>query len=170
MTACPCAQELAARSRGRLAADGFTDDEIERVLVAVPVATHNQRGIGRFTSAGPGRRTRRRRPRLPRIVEQSMARDLRADEGSDEVEVVEGPSQSALRRGLREMVRRVPTPTRSSAPAAPSSPARRTRDDPPPLGVAERSGLLSEIVAELERRAFPPPHDRARMVGGSCST
>ena len=47
MTACPCAQELlAGRARERLAADGFDDDEIERVLEAVPVATHNQRGIG----------------------------------------------------------------------------------------------------------------------------
>ena len=47
MTACPCAQELvAARATERLAADGFTDDEIERVLEHVPVATHNQRGLG----------------------------------------------------------------------------------------------------------------------------
>ena len=34
------------RSRERLAADGFTDDEIERIFDAVPVATHNQRGLG----------------------------------------------------------------------------------------------------------------------------
>src|SRR5256714_3267304 len=47
MTACPCAQELVAgRSRERLVADGFTDDEIERIFDAVPVATHNQRGLG----------------------------------------------------------------------------------------------------------------------------
>src|SRR3954451_6283148 len=36
MTACPCAQEMiTGRSRERLAADGFTDDEIERVFAAV---------------------------------------------------------------------------------------------------------------------------------------
>ena len=47
MTACPCAQEMTAdRSRERLAADGFTSHEIERILEHVPVATHNQRGIG----------------------------------------------------------------------------------------------------------------------------
>jgi GTP cyclohydrolase IV len=47
MTACPCAQELVAgASRERLVADGFTDDEIERIFDAVPVATHNQRGLG----------------------------------------------------------------------------------------------------------------------------
>jgi GTP cyclohydrolase-4 len=47
MTACPCAQQLVAgRSRERLSADGFTDDEIGRIFDAVPVATHNQRGLG----------------------------------------------------------------------------------------------------------------------------
>jgi len=47
MTACPCAQELvAANARERLASGGFAADEIERILEAVPVATHNQRGLG----------------------------------------------------------------------------------------------------------------------------
>src|SRR5688500_11714590 len=47
MTACPCAQGLVeSRSRERLAAAGFDDDDIERALEAIPVATHNQRGIG----------------------------------------------------------------------------------------------------------------------------
>ena len=47
MTACPCAQEMVSESaRERLREDGFTDDEIARVFKAVPVATHNQRGIG----------------------------------------------------------------------------------------------------------------------------
>ena len=47
MTACPCAQSLVeGHARERLLADGFDDDEIERVLEHVPVATHNQRGLG----------------------------------------------------------------------------------------------------------------------------
>jgi GTP cyclohydrolase-4 len=47
MTACPCAQELVASgARERLEADGFSESEIERILNAVPVATHNQRGLG----------------------------------------------------------------------------------------------------------------------------
>jgi GTP cyclohydrolase IV len=47
MTACPCAQELVAdRARERLADDGFTEEDIDRVLEHVPVATHNQRGLG----------------------------------------------------------------------------------------------------------------------------
>jgi GTP cyclohydrolase I/GTP cyclohydrolase-4 len=47
ITACPCAQELVASSaRERLEAEGYAPEEIERILDAVPVATHNQRGLG----------------------------------------------------------------------------------------------------------------------------
>jgi len=47
MTACPCAQQLVAGSaRSRLEDEGFDAEEIERILEAVPVATHNQRGLG----------------------------------------------------------------------------------------------------------------------------
>jgi GTP cyclohydrolase IV len=34
------------RSRERLAADGFSDDRIAAIFEAVPLATHNQRGLG----------------------------------------------------------------------------------------------------------------------------
>lgn len=47
MTACPCAQELvAASARVKLAEEGFDESDIERIIEAVPVATHNQRGLG----------------------------------------------------------------------------------------------------------------------------
>jgi GTP cyclohydrolase-4 len=47
MTACPCAQELlAGHARERLDGEGFSGADIDRILEAVPVATHNQRGLG----------------------------------------------------------------------------------------------------------------------------
>jgi GTP cyclohydrolase I/GTP cyclohydrolase-4 len=47
MTACPCAQQLVeASARERLESEGFAPEEVERILAAVPVATHNQRGLG----------------------------------------------------------------------------------------------------------------------------
>ncbi|HLY47822.1 MAG TPA: GTP cyclohydrolase MptA [Solirubrobacteraceae bacterium] len=47
ITACPCAQALVAgNARERLREQGFDAMEIERILEAVPVATHNQRGLG----------------------------------------------------------------------------------------------------------------------------
>jgi GTP cyclohydrolase-4 len=45
ITACPCAQELVkAKSLESLLAMGYRREEAERILDAVPVATHNQRG------------------------------------------------------------------------------------------------------------------------------
>jgi GTP cyclohydrolase I/GTP cyclohydrolase-4 len=47
LTACPCAQEMVgSAARRRLQDEGFSDDEIDRVFDAVPIATHNQRGLG----------------------------------------------------------------------------------------------------------------------------
>jgi GTP cyclohydrolase IV len=47
MTACPCAQELVAGdARKNLEAQGFDEDDIEKILESVPIATHNQRGLG----------------------------------------------------------------------------------------------------------------------------
>ncbi len=47
MTACPCAQELvAANAREQLTTHGYGANDIDRILEIVPVATHNQRGLG----------------------------------------------------------------------------------------------------------------------------
>jgi GTP cyclohydrolase-4 len=47
ITACPCAQQLVAgHARERLEQQGFAEHEIDRILEAVPIATHNQRGLG----------------------------------------------------------------------------------------------------------------------------
>src|SRR5436189_809665 len=89
MTACPCAQQLVAgRSRERLVADGFTDDEIERIFDAVPVATHNQRGLGTLYIGCPEAcDTEIEAAVLLDIVENSMSSEIyelmkRSDEGA----------------------------------------------------------------------------------------
>lgn len=47
ITACPCAQAMVSdQSRDRLLGEGFAEEQIDRILAAIPVATHNQRGIG----------------------------------------------------------------------------------------------------------------------------
>ncbi|HEX4012006.1 MAG TPA: GTP cyclohydrolase MptA [Solirubrobacteraceae bacterium] len=88
MTACPCAQELvAAGARERLHEDGFSADEIERILEAVPVATHNQRGLGTLYIGCPEQCVEEiDAGTLVRIVEQSMSSEIyelmkRSDEG-----------------------------------------------------------------------------------------
>ena len=92
MTACPCAQELVAGgARERLADDGFGPEEIERILDRVPVATHNQRGIGSLYIGRPeGSEVAVDARDLLHIVEQSMSSEIyELMKRSDERAVVE---------------------------------------------------------------------------------
>src|SRR5215216_2956589 len=92
MTACPCAQELVMeRSQERLRDDGFTDHEIARVFEAVPVATHNQRGIGtRHIGCPESCAEALDAETLLHIVEAAMSSEIyELMKRSDEVEVVE---------------------------------------------------------------------------------
>jgi GTP cyclohydrolase I/GTP cyclohydrolase-4 len=89
MTACPCAQTLVQeRSRERLLADGFSEPEIERIFEAVPVATHNQRGLGTLHIGCPEDcDTDIDAQLLLEIVENSMSSEIyelmkRSDEGA----------------------------------------------------------------------------------------
>jgi len=78
MTACPCAQQLvAAASRARLLEQGFGEAEIERIIEAVPVATHNQRGLGTLHIGVPEGVTLEIEARtLLEIVEDSMSSEI----------------------------------------------------------------------------------------------
>jgi GTP cyclohydrolase IV len=92
MTACPCAQELVMeRSQESLREGGFTDDEIALVFEAVPVATHNQRGIGTLHVGCPEESTEALEAEtLLEIVESAMSSEIyELMKRSDEVEVVE---------------------------------------------------------------------------------
>ena len=89
MTACPCAQTLVqASSRERLLAEGFGEHEIERIFEAVPVATHNQRGLGTlYVGCSEGCDTDIDARRLLAIAEDSMSSEIyelmkRSDEGA----------------------------------------------------------------------------------------
>jgi GTP cyclohydrolase IV len=156
MTACPCAQDLVAgRARERLEADGFTDNEIARVLRHVPVATHNQRGIGSLhIGRAEGSSTDIDARDLLHIVEQSMSSEIyELMKRSDEVAVVEKAHRNPrfVEDCVREMVRRV-------ADAYPELRgggfvlARQENLETIHRHsvVAERSGVLSEILAEIE--------------------
>jgi GTP cyclohydrolase I/GTP cyclohydrolase-4 len=156
MTACPCAQELVAgRSRERLEAEGFTDDEIERVFASVPVATHNQRGIGQLHIGCPEGNSEDIDARdLLHIVESSMSSEIyELMKRSDEAEVVEKAHLHPrfVEDVVREMVRRVA----DAYPQMDDGGFIHARQENLETihrhsVVAERSGELAEILAELE--------------------
>jgi GTP cyclohydrolase-4 len=92
MTACPCAQTLVqTRSHERLRAEGFDESEIERIFDAVPVATHNQRGLGTLHIGCPEDcDTDIDAQVLLEIVEDSMSSEIyELMKRSDEAAVVE---------------------------------------------------------------------------------
>jgi GTP cyclohydrolase-4 len=164
MTACPCAQELVAdRSRERLVNEGFTDDEIERVLRSVPVATHNQRGIGSLHLGQPeGTDLDVDARDLLHIVEASMSSEIyELMKRSDEVEVVEKAHRNPrfVEDVVREMVRRVAAAYPQLEQGGFVLARQENLETIHRHSVfAERSGLLSEIATELESGEHSPHH------------
>jgi GTP cyclohydrolase-4 len=156
MTACPCAQELiAARARERLLDDEFSEEQIERIFAHVPVATHNQRGLGTLhigcledcdaeidASA------------LLAIVEGSMSSEIyELMKRSDEVEVVEKAHrrprfvEDCVREMVAGVVQRFPELGGASFISARQENLETIHQH---NVVAERHGLLAELRAELD--------------------
>ena len=176
MTACPCAQELVSgRSRQRLAAEGFTDDEIERVLKSVPVATHNQRGIGSLHLGRPeGVELDVDARDLLHIVEQSMSSEIyELMKRSDEVAVVEKAHLNPrfVEDCVREMVRRVAEAYPQLREGGFLLARQENLETIHRHSVfAERSGLLTEILAELQSGQHSPHHMTEReWLEAPCS-
>jgi GTP cyclohydrolase-4 len=155
MTACPCAQELIAdRARERLGEEGFDTDEINRILEAVPVATHNQRGLGTLYVGCPEECDEDiDASTLLAIVEQSMSSEIyELMKRSDEAHVVEKAHRRPrfVEDCVREMIRGVTDGLAQLDDAAFVS-ARQVNLETIHQHnvVAERFGTLGEIRSEL---------------------
>jgi GTP cyclohydrolase IV len=155
MTACPCAQELvAARSRERLLAQGFEDEQIEAVLASVPVATHNQRGLATLlvgcVEECPGEIDA---STLLAIAEASMSSEIyELMKRSDEVEVVEKAHRRP--RFVEDCVREMVAGVVAAFPQLPGANFVSARQENLETihqhnVVAERHGLLSQLREEV---------------------
>ena len=155
MTACPCAQELLeGRARERLADDGFGEDEIERIFASVPVATHNQRGIGRLQVGCPeGCEENLEAETLLHIVESSMSSEIyELMKRPDEAEVVEKAHRNPrfVEDCVREMVRRAVDEFAGFGEDAFILARQENLETIHKHSVvAERHGLIGELQAEL---------------------
>jgi GTP cyclohydrolase IV len=164
MTACPCAQEMvAARSRERLEAEGFDEDEVERVMRSVPVATHNQRGIGRLHVGCPeGCDVTIEAASLLRIVERSMSSEIyELMKRPDEVEVVERAHMHPrfVEDCVREMVRMTAEEFGGLGDGAFVQARQENLETIHRHNVvAERHGLLGELSRELETQERAARH------------
>ncbi len=168
ITACPCAQELVAgAARTRLEDVGFDDEEIEKILDAVPVATHNQRGLGTLQigctelcddeiDAGA----------LLQIVEHAMSSEIyELMKRSDEAHVVEKAHRRP--RFVEDCVREMISGTIEAFPQlndAAFVEARQVNLETIHQHdvVAERFGTLGEIREELNHGIAPALHTTRR--------
>jgi GTP cyclohydrolase-4 len=169
MTACPCAQQLIeAGARERLSDDGFSEDEIERVLEAVPVATHNQRGLGTLQLGFPeGRGQDIAAETLLAVVEESMSSEIyELMKRSDEAAVVEKAHrrprfvEDCVREMIRGVVEELPDLSDETFVSARQENLETIHQH---NVVAERHGLLGEIKREIDD-ADEAPHAPGRHV------
>jgi GTP cyclohydrolase IV len=168
ITACPCAQELVAdAARARLQTEGFDDQDIEKILDAVPVATHNQRGLGtlhigctelcddEIDAAS-----------LLEIVEHAMSSEIyELMKRADEAHVVEKAHRRPrfVEDCVREMIRGTVETFPQLGDAA-FVEARQVNLETIHQHdvVAERSGTLGEIREELNDGIAPALHTTRR--------
>ena len=155
MTACPCAQEMVADlARGRLAEHDYTAEQIEEIISLVPIATHNQRGVGTlWIGSADGSHVDIDARDLLRLVEGSMSSEIyELMKRPDELAVVEKAHSQPrfVEDCVREMIRQVSEtfpnlPTDAFVMAKQENLETIHRHNV----VAERYGLLSELVEEM---------------------
>jgi GTP cyclohydrolase I/GTP cyclohydrolase-4 len=175
MTACPCAQGLVEETaRERLRASGFDDDAIDTVLEQVPVATHNQRGLGTLhigcTEACDDEIDALV---LLRIVEDSMSSEIyELMKRSDEAAVVEKAHRRPrfVEDCVREMIGGVASAFPDLADAAFVSARQENLETIHQHNVvAERFGTLGEVRHEIATGEHAAHHTtmRAWLDGGA---
>jgi GTP cyclohydrolase IV len=155
MVASPDGQQLmAARARERLLADGFDDKQITRIFQAVPVATHDQSGLGILLVGCPEACDAEiEATTLLEIVEASMSSEIyELMKRSDERAVVEKAHRNprAAEDCVREMLEAAVARFGSLDDGAFVSARQENHETVQQHEVvAERFGLLGELRGEL---------------------
>jgi GTP cyclohydrolase I/GTP cyclohydrolase-4 len=166
MNACPCAQELIrAQADGALRDDGFSGEEVERILRLVPLATHNQRARGTLYLGAP-KEAEVDADELIAIVEEAMSSEIyELLKRPDEQYIVDRAHRRPrfVEDSVREMVRG----TLDRFPGLPGDAfvhahqlnfeTIHTHDVE-----AERSGTVAEIRRELEAGEHVAHHTTLR--------
>jgi GTP cyclohydrolase-4 len=164
MTACPCAQELVASAAGtQLAEQGFDSAEIERILETVPVATHNQRGLGTLLIGCTEQcEDEIDAATLLEIVEHSMSSEIyelmkRSDEAHVVAKAHRRPRfvEDCVREMVQGVVNRFPELDDRAFVSARQVNLETIHQH---NVVAERFGTLGEIRHELRTREPAPSH------------
>jgi GTP cyclohydrolase-4 len=168
MTACPCAQQLVAgAARERLVDHGFSDDQIELIFEDVPVATHNQRGLGTLHIGCPEDcELELAAQTLLSIVEDSMSSEIyELMKRSDEAAVVEKAHrrprfvEDCVREMIRGVVDELPQLSDRHFVSARQENLETIHQH---NVVAERFGVLGELRHELDTAEHALHHTSMR--------
>jgi len=144
-------------------ADGFDEGQIERIFTHVPVATHNQRGIGTLHIGCPEECVEVIDAQdLLAIVEDSMSSEIyelmkRSDEGSVVEKAHRRPRfvEDCVREAIAGVVERYPQLQDATFVSARQENLETIHQH---NVVAERFGLLGELRAEMASGEHSPHH------------
>jgi GTP cyclohydrolase I/GTP cyclohydrolase-4 len=160
INACPCAQGLVRdKATERLLEAGFDENDVERILELVPLATHNQRGRGTLYV---GSEHQLNAERLVDIVESSMSSPVyELLKRPDELFVVEHAHLQP--RFVEDSVRIALATTLERFPELDDADFLYSRQVNLETihshdVLAERYGTVGELRAELDEGTPPPRH------------
>ncbi|MEW5961322.1 MAG: GTP cyclohydrolase MptA [Chloroflexota bacterium] len=160
MMACPCAQDMvASHTRPQLLEAGFSSEEVERILGIVPLATHNQRGVGTLIV---GTETPIRAEDLVNVVEGAMSSEnyellKRLDELFVVAKAHRQPRfvEDAVREMIFGLVESYPKLADNTFVLA----RQRNMETIHKHDVyAERAGTLGELRREINDNSYVTPH------------
>jgi GTP cyclohydrolase I/GTP cyclohydrolase-4 len=162
INACPCAQGMVRGAAAeRLREAGY--DDVEQILDLIPLATHNQRGRGTLLV---GTETEINAEHLVEIVERSMSSPVYALlKRPDELFVVEHAHlqprfvEDSVRLALKETLDRHPALDDGDFVFSRQLNLETIHDHDV---LAERSGTVGELRAELETGSQPQRHTELR--------
>ena len=160
LTVCPCAQDMVrGQSLDTLRDNGYSEEEAERILSLLPIASHNQRGKGTLLI---GSQSRLRAEDLVAIVEQSMSSEIyELLKRPDELYVVDKAHRNprfvedVVREMLRRVVQAYPDLSDDSFVLARQENYEGIHEH---NAFAERYGMMAEIRPELAGKAFAARH------------
>src|ERR671928_294414 len=164
INACPCAQGLVrGRAAERLLEGGFDEDDVERILELVPLATHNQRGRGTLYV---GTDAPVNAEQLVAVVESSMSSPVyELLKRPDELFVVEHAhlqprfAEDSVRLALAGVLEAYPALDDADFLFARQVNLETIHNHDV---IAERSGTVGELRAELDDGVRPARHIELR--------
>ncbi len=160
LTVCPCAREMVSEhARGLLADAGYTAAQAAEIVSLLPLASHNQRGLGTLI-VGTDRCVRAED--LAAVVENAMSSEIyELLKRPDELHVVRKGHmrprfvEDVVREIIRGVVERMPTLPDDTFLLARQENFESIHTH---NAYAERSGLLGDMRAEIADRATTSPH------------